>query len=601
MRGGELEYSSKERRLMKQLIYTGRDTYWDDAEWAREEKKQLEKNITNLNNSGNTTTPNDTSITIRGDTLVVDDSSEFVASIPVLNAHLKDKYPGLPTINFMRSYHSIPKPAPTRQPAPTRDTFLLDRNKYTLQNMLTNPLSLIRGDFSEAEKWLKTEFMQRIVKDADVTPKIKVGAPPRQSTDLMDPDFTYADTIINDYNYANSNSEHKAAFKKIFIEIFKKFRDVSIFEKDKSTYMVLFMDDQENKKLIENYDSLNMVKEINKKYELAKKIMEAVKKYSKKELAVAKVKALKETAPSDTAQSETAPMMAAARRRWWPITDAKALPAEAETKEKALPTEAEAEENVLTKAEWWARQEAFDKAAEKAKEEEARARVEMAKRANIEAARKAEAMWADIDARKKAREAAEAEAAMQPEWKKRNAGLPDVESYTDNPETIKHLKEEFESKVAEFNPKLANIDIANKLMSEAHDAHNGGRDIDAYDKMKSGADMMKAIAEFYEVTIDKNITENELLQKRKEAWDRAGSAYYWLKSYAKGDDMKSKITKIKSNVEMWRIRNTEKSDDDGYGNGYTRYGSDGSRGGKSRRKKSRKTKSRKRRTTKRRR
>ena len=601
MRGGELEHSSKEHRLMKQLIYTGRDTWWDDAEWAREEKKQLEKNITNLNNSGNTTTPNDTSITIRGDTLVVDDSSEFVASIPVLNAHLKDKYPGLPTINFTRSYHSIPKPAPTRQPAPTRDTFLLDRNKYTLQNMLTNPLSLIRGDFSEAEKWLKTEFMQRIVKDADVTPKIKVGAPPRHSTDLIGQDFTYADTIINDYNYANSNSEHKAAFKKIFIEIFKKFRAVSIFEKDKSTYMVLFMDDQENKKLIENYDSLNMVKEINEKYELAKKIMEAVKKYSKEELAVAKVKALKETAPSDTAQSETAPMMAAARRRWWPITDAKALPAEAETKEKALPTEAEAEEKDLTPAEWWAREEAFNKAVEKAKEKEARARAEMAKRADIEADRKADAMWADIDAKKKAREAAEAEAAKQPEWVSRNAELPDVESYTDNPETIARLKKEFESKVAEFNPKLANENIANKLITQAHDAHNGGKDIDAYDKMKSGADMMKAIAEFYEVTTDKNITENELLQKRKEAWDRAGSAYYWLKSYAKGDDMKSKITKIKSNVEMWRIRNTEKSNDDGYGNGYTPYGSNGSRGGKSRRKKSRKTKSRKRRTTKRRR
>ena len=232
-----------------------------------------------------------------------------------------------------------------------------------------------------------------------------------------------------------------------------------------------------------------------------------------------------------------------------------------------------------------------------AEEEEARARAERwAEQARIEAAAVAER----VAAREAAREAAEAEAAMQPEWKKRNAELPYVESYTDNPETIKHLKEEFESKVAEFNPKLANIDIANKLMSDAHDAHNGGKDIEAYDKMKSGADMRKAIAEFYEVTTDKKINDNELLQKRKEAWDRAASAYYWLKIYAKGPEIKSKIDKIRSNMIMWKARNTEETSDD-YGFGYESQGSDGrSQGGKSRRKKSRKTKSRKRKAMKRR-
>jgi hypothetical protein len=300
MRGGELEYGTDEYRAIKQLTYTGQTTYYDDDSRFIAENRQLREHILNLNSQGSTTA-NGYLMTVKGDKLVVNTEMKWECSIPVLNDYLE--FRKLPKINYNRSYQSQSKPDPIRPP-PTRDKLLLNSNKYTFQNVLKNPLSLIRGDirddFTEAKKWFNNEFLKVIVPAADIKPVIKVGANPIQSTELMDSRYyTYADSIINFYNYANSYSKHRQYFKKELIEIFKKFRAVSEFEKNKSTYMVLLMDDEVTKKLIENYNSLNMVDQIISKYALIEKIMEVVAKYSKEELEAAKVKAFNETAPSE--------------------------------------------------------------------------------------------------------------------------------------------------------------------------------------------------------------------------------------------------------------------------------------------------------------
>jgi hypothetical protein len=289
MRGGELDYNGPEYRAIKQLTYTGQSTYYDNDSWERAENEQLQKHIQNLNDRGSTNA-NGYSMTVKGDKLVVDSSLKWECSIPVLNDYLEGR--NLPKINYNLIYQSQSKPAPT---PPTRDK-LLSNSKYTFQNMFKDPL---RDDFTEAKKWFNTEFLKVIVPAAGLNPVIKVGANPIQSTELMDSRYyTYADSIINFYNYANSNSKYRKDFKKNLIEIFHKFRDVSEFEKNKSTYKVLLMDDEVTKKLIEEYDSLNMVDKIISKYDLIEKIMEVVAKYSKEELEAAKVKAFNKTAPS---------------------------------------------------------------------------------------------------------------------------------------------------------------------------------------------------------------------------------------------------------------------------------------------------------------
>jgi hypothetical protein len=159
--------------------------------------------------------------------------------------------------------------------------------------MFKDPL---RDDFTEAKKWFNKEFLKVIVPAAGLTPKINAGDNPIYSSELMDKRiYNNADSIINDYNYAIRNSK---SFKKDLIEVFQKFRAVSEFEKNKSTYMVLLMNDEATKKLIETYNSLNIVNEIDNKYDLIRKIMEVVANYSNEELEAAKVKAFNETEPS---------------------------------------------------------------------------------------------------------------------------------------------------------------------------------------------------------------------------------------------------------------------------------------------------------------
>jgi hypothetical protein len=132
--------------------------------------------------------------------------------------------------------------------------------------------------YSTARNWFHNEFLNVIVPTANIKPVIKVGADPIPSDLMMDKSvYTYADSIINFYNYANSNSKHREYFKQELIEKYDMFRDLSDFEINKHKYKRVLQNDEVNKKRIEEYDSLNMVDQIIEKYSLYKRIMQAVK------------------------------------------------------------------------------------------------------------------------------------------------------------------------------------------------------------------------------------------------------------------------------------------------------------------------------------
>ena len=158
---------------------------------------------------------------------------------------------------------------------------VISRSLGRKRKVRTNKRRMMKGgetSYSTARNWFLNEFLKVIVPTANIKPVIKVGADPIPTDLMMDESaYTYADSIINFYNYANSNSKYREYFKKELIEKYDMFRDLSDFEINKHKYKRVLQNDEVNKKRIEEYDSLNMVKRIIEKYSLYKRIMQAVK------------------------------------------------------------------------------------------------------------------------------------------------------------------------------------------------------------------------------------------------------------------------------------------------------------------------------------
>ena len=617
MRGGELDYRSDEYRAIKQLTYTGQSTYYDDDSRKIAEDRQLRNHILNLNSQGSTTA-NGYLMTVKGDKLVVNTKIKWECSIPVLNDYLESR--NLPKINYNRSYQSQSKPDPIRPP-PTRDKLLLNSNKNTFLNVLKNPLSLFRGDFTEAKKWFHNEFLKVIVPAADITPVISVGANPIPSYELMDErKYSYADSIINFYNYANSKSNHKQYFKKELIEIFQKFRAVSEFEKNKSTYMVLLMDDEVTRKLIEEYDSLNMVDKIISKYALIEKIMEVVAKYSKEELEAAKVNAFNETAPSGTS-NETAKTVGVG------VSAVDAAGRTMNYKDEPSVVEVAMGQTNMTMDEYLEKKAKSDpKLAESIREaeEEQKRRDEFKKEAEANKKAREEQekndMLARIDAEGQKAGISDDE---RVQWTERNNALSDVERYESNYDgnyfsqinknkRLKQMEEDkkkFKTKADEKQASEkthAHFETINKIADDLIDQGKKlGKTIEAYDKIKGAATILRDIAETKEVIEDETITtdhaQDTKFRRREYAWSKAQEAYNELKKVVPRyrSDLISKIDTITINIGYW-VKFNGDNRSDRYETSTT-WEQMYAMGGKSKRRKSMKRRKFKKRSTKRRR
>ena len=134
----------------------------------------------------------------------------------------------------------------------------------------TEYIYLNRVNFSDAEKWFNEEFTNNIVPKADPHPRINKGDKPYLWWHLDN-----VDDINNNYNIAKSDSRSRELYKLRLIDDYNMFKVLSEFEKNKLMYEVLLSNNEENTKRITQYDLLTINRAV-RKYELAKKILEAV-------------------------------------------------------------------------------------------------------------------------------------------------------------------------------------------------------------------------------------------------------------------------------------------------------------------------------------